>query len=241
MNQSAVLLVFLMLLPSQDVITTKTIESMQKSVFPVVCMEKKGEAYVGKLVVGTGFFINRKGDFMTAAHIPLDLQWLTIKEDCFDAIQLPTVAWKERSTDTQLRWFKITTCDYNKEADVAVCHLMVNPFDDVSVNGNIAPVSFARFSKYADGAAVAFTGFPLGSVYPTTSKGSIASYIPSQKQFAIDKNVWPGASGSPVYDANAKVIGLVFKGGINEGAGLAYARSTDYILDFIDKNKIPTE
>ncbi len=81
----------------------------------------------------------------------------------------------------------------------------------------------------------------MQSIYPVTSKGNIASYVPSQKQFAIDKNVWPGASGSPVYDMDGNVIGLVIKGGFNEGAGLAYARSTDYILDFLRTNKIPTE
>jgi V8-like Glu-specific endopeptidase len=236
-----------LLLPtlSQDTITPKTIETIQRSVFPIVCVEKRiaegRETFHTKLLVGTGFFINRKGDFMTAAHIPLDLKWLTVKENCFEAIQLTKVPWKERANDTQLKWFAITESQYNKEADVAVGHLRLNPFDAADISPNITPVTFTDFSKYADGSPVAFTGFPLQSVYPVTSKGSIASYIPSQKLFAIDKNVWPGASGSPVYDSEGKVIGLIIKGGINEGAGLAYARSTDYILDFLRANKIPTE
>ncbi len=86
------LLGFLLAATAQDSVTTKTIEAMQRSVFPVVCIAKKGEEkFETKIVVGTGFFINRKGDFMTAAHVPLDLRWISVKEDCFSAVQLTKV------------------------------------------------------------------------------------------------------------------------------------------------------
>ena len=57
----------------------------------------------------------------------------------------------------------------------------------------------------------------------------------------VDKSAWPGASGSPVYTANGKVIGLVTQAGLGVGSGLAYAVPSDTIIEFLGKAKIPFE
>ena len=60
----------------------------------------------------------------------------------------------------------------------------------------------------------------------------------ADKKLVIDKSAWPGASGSPVYDGDGKVIGLVIETGLAEGAGLTYSRPIDLITDFLTKEKI---
>lgn len=88
---------------------------------------------------------------------------------------------------------------------------------------------------------MAFTGFPLRSRRPVTSKGIIASYNARLQQVFIDKVAWPGASGSPLYVASGQVVGMVHKRGIGAVEGLAFARPAVLIRDFLAGHKIPME
>jgi V8-like Glu-specific endopeptidase len=74
---------------------------------------------------------------------------------------------------------------------------------------------------------------------PITSQGHIASYSVRTNEFLIDKNAWPGASGSPVYGAEGEVIGLIIQRGLGDGSGLAYARPADFIVDFLRRQEVP--
>lgn len=51
----------------------------------------------------------------------------------------------------------------------------------------------------------------------------------------VDKNNWPGASGSPIYLEDGRVIGvLVQRGiGINDAAGLTLGRVSKLIVPFL--------
>jgi len=221
-------------------VSIKTIEILQQSIVPIMSMKPaaKGEAEVKK-ILGTGFLINREGDFLTAAHVVLGLKPMC-GEGSFWAIYAPTVPWQTRER-IKTHWFRFTECRYNESTDVAVCKTVKNPFIEPAVKGNLRPVRFGTFKNHADGSPVAFSGFPLESSVPITSKGFIASYFAIEDWFAIDKPAWPGASGSPVYDAKGYVIGILIKRGTNDGTGLAFARPIDPVLGFLRTNKIPTE
>ena len=39
----------------------------------------------------------------------------------------------------------------------------------------------------------------------------------------IDKNAWPGASGSLVFDSKGNIVGMVVQRGFNDASGLAFA------------------
>jgi S1-C subfamily serine protease len=222
-------------------VSIKTIETIQKSVVPVLCMgaTEKGAAEIRK-VMGTGFLINREGGFLTAAHVVLGLQ-----SECpagsFWAIYVPTNLWKEHAKETATHWFRFDTCRYNGITDIAACKPIDNPFADLVVNKNIQPVRFGTFANHPDGSPVAFTGFPLESVIPITSKGFIATYFPREDWFGIDKSGWPGASGSPVYDQKGLVIGLLIRRTASDAGGLGFARPIDPILEFLAKEKMAIE
>jgi V8-like Glu-specific endopeptidase len=221
-------------------VSVKTVETIQKSVVPILCIRPtdNGAAEVQK-ILGTGFLINRQGTFLTAAHVVLGL-----KPSCGTnsvwAIYAPTVSWQTRGA-VSTHWFRFSECRYNEATDVAACTPAKNPFDEKTVVANIQPVRFGTFAKHVDGSPIAFTGFPLESVTPITSKGYIAGYFPAEQWFGIDKSAWPGASGSPVYDTKGLVIGLMIRRTASDAGGLGFARPIDPILEFLTKEKIAFE
>jgi S1-C subfamily serine protease len=163
------------------------------------------------------------------------------KNNCRWAIYVPQTSWKGRSAETQLKYYILKECITSTGTDIAVCYPAANPFLDAEVKNHVETLKFGNLEDHADGSAVAFTGFPLGRMFPVTSKGYIAAYIPTENELLIDKSAWPGASGSPVYDENGQVLGLLIKRGTNESAGLAFARPTKFLLDFLRHYKIAIE
>src|SRR5689334_11486537 len=80
-------------------VSIKTIEAIQRSVVPVICAGDDGAI---KLVLGSAFFINKDGYFVTAAHVVMNWKENTAKlPPCRPAIFVPTVRWGERSGRTR--------------------------------------------------------------------------------------------------------------------------------------------
>ena len=243
MKVFALLLSALLVIPAfagpKDV-SVKTIKTVKQGVVPVVCgfLDDKKELQIVK-VMASGFFINSQGSFLTARHVLSEWRKVSTKErPCLPAIYIPIGGWQKSKHEYSIRWFIFTSCLTNKELDIASCSLINNPFQDAAVSRHIVFLRFENSFSYKDGTPIAFTGFPLDSTIPVTSKGILASYRMAAKEMVVDKNAWPGASGSPVYIANGRVIGMIIKRGIGKGAGLAYARPGDLIMDFLRDKKI---
>jgi S1-C subfamily serine protease len=217
-------------------ISTKTIADVKPAVFPVVCgdVNKANEFRVVQMV-GTGFLINPAGGFLTAGHVAEELSKFASTNHCFGAIFIAFGSDASQDLVTT-RWFRIVSCESDQQLDLAACAVTQNPFDDASLRNRIALLKFDDLFQYADGTPVAFTGFPLQMGRPLTSKGFIAARYPNQ--LLVDKPAWPGASGSPVYAANGKVIGILTQAGTGIGAGLAYAVPSDTIMGFLRKAKV---
>jgi hypothetical protein len=49
------------------------------------------------------------------------------------------------------------------------------------------------------------------------------------RDLIVDKNAWPGASGSPIFLENGAVIGILVRRGIDNGSGLAMDRPASFI------------
>ena len=221
-------------------VSVKTIEAVLQSVVPVVCARNDGTI---KKVMASGFLINRQGYFVTAGHVILT-GWDTVQttdDPCVPAIFEPDTPWTERAKGRKIRWAAFDECQYGKDVDVVACKTRKNLFADEIVNKHIRPASLSTLLNYPDGTPIAFTGFPLGFLFPVTSKGYVAGYAPFSERLVIDKSAWPGASGSPIYDGNGNVIGMITETGIDYGAGLAYALPASAILKFLGENKIPIE
>ena len=112
---------------------------------------------------------------------------------------------------------------------------ILTPFEDREVGGFIRPVSF-EVAAQPDGTALAFTGFPLDNTTPISAKGFVAAYHyhgTTPDEVLIDKNAWPGASGSPLYLANGRVVGMMTKTGTGAASGLSHARAAARIVAFL--------
>jgi S1-C subfamily serine protease len=107
----------------------------------------------------------------------------------------------------------------------------------LKIAGSALPaVTLANSDFYPDGSAIAFTGFPIGSVlglYPVTHRGIIASITPTvipavsaekinlkmlkrmknpYLVYQLDATAYPGNSGSALYDMETgDVVGIINK------------------------------
>jgi S1-C subfamily serine protease len=215
-------------------VPVETIDRMAQSIVPIMCvrLNDKKEVRV-RHTLGTGFFINHDGDVLTAGHVATALQRHTTEANsCIGAVYFPMAQWKNRYSgdDTALTLIGIKECYSDERTDIGLCKLKASPFT-VSKFIQVAPL--ATYTKFSDGSAVAFTGFPLQSIFPITSKGYIASYDPNTKKLIVDKLAWKGASGSPLYTPDGKVIGIIIETGTDQSIGLTWARPTDFAVDLM--------
>lgn len=206
-----------------------TIEAMKHSVAPVVCLSGDGPQATVQDVEGTAFFISRSGEFLTAAHVIDGVQ--NHAHSCpVTAIYLPPDRWEPELPEEVFTWYPFAAgdCVFHRDLDVAKCKSVV----DLSLRSGkqsfeIRPVRF-EWSSQPDGTLIAFTGFPLGSRDPSTSRGGVAQYrrrVPQNTlDLVIDQSAWPGASGAPVYLSDGRVIGMLLARGTGEGLGTSVVR-----------------
>ena len=220
-----------------------TVEAMKHSVAPVVCLDGDGPKSTIQDLEGTAFFISGAGDFLTAAHVIDGVQ--NHAHSCpVTAIYLPPDHWDPESSEELLAWypFAVANCVVERGLDVARC----NPLADLSLRKEsfvIRPVDF-EWSSQPDGTLIAFTGFPLESRDPLTSRGGIAAYrrrSPDNLDLIIDQAAWPGASGSPVYLSDGRVVGILLARGAGDGAGTAIVRPAQSLKRFLDAGQRVTE
>lgn len=222
------------------------IDSIKSIIVPILCVKRNNEKKIMSVVrFGSGFFLNREGHFITAAHVVDKARASsTPNEPCALAIGVPRTAWKLRAQEFFLQVFEFSfpNCAVDSVMDLAVCKADDNPFIDDKVNANLGrAVSFGSIKNYEDGTPVAFTGFPIRFASPLTTTAHLAGYFPADDLFVLDTTNWGGASGSPIYDRHGRVLGILLMRGSDVTAGLTYGRPADSILTFLSKHKIPTE
>lgn len=235
----ALLLMTLNLAFGQEGIPLKIIRQVSRSVFPIACgypNTSGGIEIVG--IAGTGFFIDNHGRFMTDAHVLNGLPSFMKVHTCFPIFYIPNEAWGGFEYKVDFQWFTFSHCYSNLKMDLAICQPVENPFTSKRLKkGSVTVVSLER-QEAMEGTPVAFTGFPLQRVTPITSEGHVAGFVPidgdpNEFDYFVDKTAWPGASGSPLYLANGKVIGIVRATGQKESYGISMARSSIAITKFI--------
>ena len=224
----------------------ETIEAVKHSVAPVACSAVSAGGSVRlDFIVGSAFFISKEGAFVTAGHVITDMQPGPGRRRCEQpAIFLPkTGQWPNDGRLTDIQWFRfsIDQCVLSSSAiDLARCKTQDDVSQSKEINFVLTPVIIEPVLP-KDGVEVAFTGFPLQIPLPRTARGSVAGYGSANgidtSELVIDKNAWPGASGSPVYLVNGHVIGVVLARGANDAAGLALARTGNLVARFLQFEK----
>ena len=229
-----------------ETIPASSIDHIKSIVVPILCVKRNDDKKITSLVrFGSGFFLNREGHFITAEHvIDKARSSSTAREPCDLAIGVPRTPWKLRSQEFFLQVFEFSfrKCAVDSIVDLAVCKPDVNPFLDEQVKANLGrSVGFGSIKNYEDGTLVAFTGFPIRFTTPLTTTAHLAGYFPGDDLFVLDTTNWGGASGSPIYDRQGRVLGILLLRSSEPSAGLTYGRPADSILTFLTKHKIPIE
>lgn len=223
-------------------VSIDTIDQIKYATVPIVCGSlDEGGIFNVSIIMGSGFFLNSEGYFLTADHVIGALEKFDKgKEQYCPAVYMADGGWRKTHSIHQFSIYKFDSdsCLRNREADIAVCKTGVNPFLDELLKKKLRFLTFGTFSDVKDGTPIAFTGFPLDSLSPLTSKGNIASFFEKEQKIVIDKSSWPGASGSPIYLSNGNVVGIMIQRGINDAIGLGYATTAESVMEFLRTNKI---
>jgi S1-C subfamily serine protease len=219
---------------------TGAIQSIKRSVIPIVCIAVNGTVAQTLSVEGTGFFVAADGTFITANHVIDGMVSEQRKAPCpHTAFYLPqSGGWSSEQATFQSDYyvFHANECKRDADLDIARCRSVRN----VEPAHKIAPVTFET-SLQPDGTPVAFTGFPLQFQIPLSSVGNISGYVPTRddgrgpRSIIMDKEAWPGASGSPLYLANGKVVGLLRRRGVNIGTGRTIGIPSRLIREFLSQ------
>src|SRR5579863_4870211 len=186
-----------------------TIDRMTRASVPIACAtDVQGKLDI-RNINGSGFFVNRNGDLVTAQHV------ITSLGGCIPAIYVPRSGWSFADEHLAAKWYRISSCGQDASLDIAVCHLADNPFSDPTIHTALETVQFDVDSQ-PEGATVAFTSFPLNNIHPITSVGIVAGYYweNHQRFLLVDKGAWYGSSGSALYAADGGVVGIVLQAGL---------------------------
>lgn len=210
---------------------------MKRSIVPILCgYIDDDRKFKVAAIAGTGFLVDTQGRFVTPAHVLDGLGKLSKdRHACTPAIYIPDRGWKKFENKIDFQYFWFVACQTNTELDIAVCETAENPFTSTRLSpDNIAAVTFES-AQVPDGTPVAFSGFPLELVSPVTSKANIAAMTTSFL-YLLDKPVWGGDSGSPVYTDDGKVVGMATATGQQDATGLGVARTASVIVDFLSQH-----
>jgi len=124
---------------------------------------------------------------------------------------------------------------------VAVCRTISDLSTDKRIAFEVATISKDRPQ---DGTTIFFTGFPLQATDPITSIGTVAGF-PAGDAFStiiVDKNAWPGASGSPIYLSDDKtLVGMITRTGTGDAAGLSFGVAGERIMAILASAKASWE
>ncbi len=232
--------------PPLDSLPQATVK-INRSVFPIVCgqVAQPGNRFSALSIAGTGVFVDSRGHFITASHVIRERFSRSQQQPngCFPAIYIPRTGWETGTQSFDANWFKFRDCVSDQAMDVAVCQTVGNPFA-LSSSSQISFVLFGDVSP-ENGTPVAFTGFPMQAREPVTTPsrivrlettGNVASWVIRGE--GNDEPPWPGSSGSPVYLADGKVIGIILRRGIEENSGLAFALPAAAIRSFLANHQL---
>ena len=150
----------------------------------------------GHVSVGTGFFIDEHGTFLTAAHV-LDPQPGVVRFGAY----YPFGNAKGFS--------RIQVISLDRERDIAVCRMVLDNAE-ASALPPFEYLPLAKGAAPAPGTFVAVAGFPLGSLRPIFQFGTVASLEEPGGLLQVGLMLNDGDSGGPVIEVGSgALVGMV--------------------------------
>lgn len=225
----------------------KAVTKVKKAIFPIFRFDQTSSSQANVSLMGTGFFINSKGYFISAAHLfknstpQTSFRYLgRLPEEVKSRLLIQEIAKDEKQ-------------------DVFIGKVdMVEPVDFLYLAQKIPPI----------GRSVCVSGYPLAEIKPNEKGGlhlgGVRRYF--QPTFVLDETDIKlendetrkifltrdfglfGMSGGPVFDQSGRVFGIqsaVTKPRESKGADgrsifveNAIITSNEFLLNLIKKNKI---
>jgi len=218
------------------------IDVMKRSVAPIVCLTVAADGTSRlDIIAGSAFFVSSTGSFVTARHVIGEMEPSPLRRPCnTPAIYFPRSGkWPDNGTLTDVKWFifHLDQCELSSPTvDLARCKTQ----DDLTQNkdGSAPPTPVVIDSALPpEGTDIVFTGFPLQISLPRATRAIISGYGSRDNvattEIVLDRNSWPGASGSPIFLPNGHVIGVLLARGTNDAVGLAFGRTGNELEKFL--------
>ena len=173
---------------------------------------ENGSGYAD-IVIGSGFFIDRRGYIVTNHHVIAEMVNPKRKTTCKLYVKLPTDMEKK---------IPAKVIGYDSVLDLALLKVEIEPAFVFELGSS---------SDLEVGDKVSAIGTPIG-LEGTLTSGIISStsrqLITMGKAFQIDAAVNSGNSGGPLIDSNRKVQAIVFAGML-QYQGLNFAIPVEYL------------
>jgi S1-C subfamily serine protease len=183
----------------------------------------------GKTYAGTGFAISKEGHIITNRHNVL-----------MDGKRASQIAVKMTNTGAWLQASIVKVSD--DDADIALIKINRPDYEPFPVVEGV----MATAADVTEGMSLVTIGYPLGTDLPMEGEGNDAvakstlnSATVSKKTSAVlqmDSYAAHGSSGSPVFNASGRVVGLVWGGAKEANGRIVFAVPPEKIAAFI-----PTE
>jgi hypothetical protein len=212
------------------------IRSMQHSVAPIMCMRpvqpqlqpappqqisppsqsgappsQAVSPQLQPVLVGTAFFLTRRGDFVTAASVLGNFLEPGPFAGCTMMIWFTSPVDPAGNFSSQAFSVALQDCIVDAAIDVARCRTIGNLTREYGGRFAPDPVTFDDRQPDVD-SSVGTTGFILYDTVPIASLGHVGGYqaaAPAAMQMVIDRPGGAGAGGSAVYDSHGKVLGML--------------------------------
>jgi hypothetical protein len=160
---------------------------------------------------GTGFIVSSDGAILTNYHVIAHTKRATVRlanDDAYD---------------------DVTVLDIDKRKDIALIKIKAV---------GLPYLTLGRSASAEVGDEVYVVGNPLGILQNTFSEGILSGIRQGDgyRLFQLSTPVSHGSSGSPVFDTNGNVIGII-KSTIEEGQNLNFAIPIDYVLGMLSSKE----
>jgi hypothetical protein len=232
----------------------ESIEKVKRSLVQAVCILQNDTNQDEKVdqevhVLGTGFFVAKDGSFVTSKHVyePHLYSNRKLPSGCMLGVRIVIVT-HEGKRGNHFDFRRKVCLSVENNVDMTLCRTAENPFSKPELLPYIEAAELHETGFGSDGTRVYVSGFPQFLSTPMTDTGIIAARVklsdildpfegPKDYDLVVTSMISrPGMSGSPVYDASGKVLGVV-RGNVQDKMGNTLGFLTYYPISSLPSIK----